>query len=326
MAAIAKPGVDSRYLYYLLLTLDLRDAAVGSAQPLLTQSALKSLQVPKASIHEQRAIASVLGALDDKIELNRKMNATLEATARALFASWFIDFEPVQAKAAGRKTGLTSEVAALFPDVLGNSTGRKSPTGWACGTVLDIAIMNPEVWSKVTRPEVVRYVDLSTAKWGEIAVPETYERERAPSRAQRVLRPGDTIVGTVRPGNGSYALVSEEGLTGSTGFCVLRPLKSKSFTYLAATSKANIERLAHLADGGAYPAIRPEVVGATPVPLPPEAVLNAFDALVAPMLDRSAQSDRESRTLRALRDALLPKLISGELRVRDAERVLEGSA
>jgi type I restriction enzyme S subunit len=128
----------------------------------------------------------------------------------------------------------------------------------------------------------------------------------------------------VRPGNGSYALVSEEGLTGSTGFAVLRPRKPDyvEFVYLAATTPENIEALQHLADGGAYPAVRPEVVSATQVTKPDDGTVRTFSCFVRPLLAKIAENEQESRTLAALRDTLLPKLVSGELRLKDAERFM----
>jgi type I restriction enzyme S subunit len=119
-------------------------------------------------------------------------------------------------------------------------------------------------------------------------------------------------------------LIADEGLTGSTGFAVLRPQRPEylEFVYLAATTAENIEALAHLADGGAYPAVRPEVVASTQVVRAPDAVVAAFSNAASPPLLRMAPSERESRALAALRDTLLPKLISGELRVQDAERIL----
>jgi type I restriction enzyme S subunit len=158
----------------------------------------------------------------------------------------------------------------------------------------------------------------------KITETQTYLWKDAPSRAQRILRPGDTIVGTVRPGNGSFTLVAEEGLTGSTGFAVLRPRKAtyKEYIYLAATSSDNIGRLSHLADGVAYPAVRPAVVLATQIVLPGELLIECFASTAKPMMARIAANERESLTLAALRDTLLPKLISGELRVKDSEPLI----
>lgn len=275
---------------------------------------------------EQEAIGETLGTLDDKIELNRGMNETLEAMARALFKAWFVDFEPVRAKMEGRWKrgqsfpGLPAHLFDLFPDRLADSELGEIPQGWEPATLADFATLNPEVWSRGTPPDEVEYVDLSNVKWGKIESKAKYVWSEAPSRAQRILHPGDTIVGTVRPGNGSYALIGEEGLTGSTGFAVLRPHcpELREFVYLGATSPENIDRLAHLADGAAYPAVRPEVVSATRVIDGRGAVTEHFRKATRDWLDRMATNQRESRTLASLRDKLLPRLINGEIRVKGA--------
>lgn len=288
---------------------------------------LKCADVPSFALDmppfsEQRTIAHILGSLDDKIELNQRMCETLEAMARALFKSWFVDFDPVRAKAEGHDPGVPKPLADLFPDRLVDSGLGEIPDGWSLATVGDVAVHNPEVWTKSTRPTKIHYVDLSNTKWGRIEVVTHFEAAEAPSRAQRVLRPGDTIVGAVRPGNGSYALITEANLTGSTGFVALRPKSADwtEFVYLATTRSENIERLARLADGGAYPAVRPEAVSATSLVLPAKGVLAAFSRIAASLLARMANHERESRAVAKLRDALLPKLISGELRLESAAR------
>jgi len=315
--ATALDDNDSRFLFYLLGTLSLNNWRAGSGQPLLNQDILSRIPAAIPELAEQRAIAHILGTLDDKIELNRRMNETLEAMARALFKSWFVDFDPIRAKAEGRDPGLPQPLASLFPDSFEESELGEIPKGWQAATLGGISSLNPEAWSKDTRPDAINYVDLSNTKWGRIEVATTYLKHDAPSRAQRVLRPRDTIVGTVRPGNGSYAFVSENGLTGSTGFAVLRPLKAEyaEFVYLAATASENIEALSHLADGGAYPAVRPDIVAATQVIQSGRDVLQSFSGLTGPPLAKIAANERESRTLAGLRDSLLPKLLSGEIRV-----------
>ena len=281
------------------------------------------------SLDEQRAIAHILGTLDDKIELNRRMNETLEAMARALFKSWFVDFDPVRAKAQGQTPpGMDPATAALFPSEFQESEVGPLPAGWRVGTLADVAELNSESWSAKNAPPTVNYVDLSNTKWGKVESTTHYTWADAPSRARRVLRPGDSVVGTVRPGNGSYALISDEGLTGSTGFAVLRPKAQDgiAFVYLAATSKQNIESLTHLADGGAYPAVRPDVVSATPVVIADEPVVAAFEKAARPLYLHIAHNDRESRTLSRTRDTLLPRLLSGELSLTQAEQVVEATA
>ncbi len=327
-----KGRLSGRYLYYALqfeaVRHDLQSRATGTTAQGIRQSELRRVVIPLPGMDEQHAIAHFLGTLDDKIELNRQMSETLETVARTLFKSWFVDFDPVRAKVECRDTGLPQPLADLFPDRLVSSEIGEIPEGWEPGTLADVSELNPEAWSKQTRPTDIRYVDLSNVKLGRIEAVTEHASDDAPSRAQRVLRPGDTIVGTVRPGNGSYALISEPGLTGSTGFAVLRPRTPQytQFTYLAATATENIDALAHLADGGAYPAVRPGIVAATPVVRPSSTVIDRFANGARPLLARMAHNQRESRNLAALRDTLLPKLISGELRVSDAERLVEGAA
>jgi type I restriction enzyme S subunit len=180
--------------------------------------------------------------------------------------------------------------------------------------------------AKSTLERSINYVDLSSTKWGRIEAVTTYPAHDAPSRAQRVLRPGDTIVGTVRPGNGSYALVAQEDLIGSTGFAVLRPAAKTyaPYVYLAATASENIEALSRLADGGAYPAVRPDAVTATAIVRPNHEVLSAFSRVVGPLLEKSARNERQSRTVANLRDSLLPRLISGEAPVSGASAPNQG--
>ncbi len=168
-------------------------------------------------------------------------------------------------------------------------------------------------------------MDLANTKWGDIDEIREYTWEEAPSRGRRVLRRGDTIVGTVRPGNGSFALIDREGLTGSTGFAVLRPrnLIEREIVWCVATSDASIGCLARLADGGAYPAVRPGAVLDTRVALPDERIRREFSLVAAPLLSRPQTNRQDGRVLAVLRDTLLPKLTSGELCLALADGVAE---
>jgi type I restriction enzyme S subunit len=296
--------LDNTFLRFALqwsgVQAQLRARMSGTTVTGIKQSELRKVSLPVPPLAEQRRIAALLSALDDKNELNDQLNRTLEEMAQTLFKSWFIDFD-----------GHTD----LVDSVLGSI-----PRGWRCGTLLELAELNPESWSTRNRPDQIRYVDLSNTKWGRIDTVTEYRGDDAPSRAQRVLRRGDTIVGTVRPGNGSYALIPDEGLTGSTGFAVLRPRAPEyvAYLYFAATRRENIDRLAHLADGGAYPAVRPEVVAQTPVVLPALDWLRRYGKIVDPLIQRIEYNRQQSRTLTVLRDILLPKLISGQLKVPES--------
>jgi type I restriction enzyme, S subunit len=312
-------GNDRRFVYYFFKWMAPRIARmdVGSANPTLNRNHVHPIEIRWPPLDEQRAIAHILGTLDDKIELNRRTNETLVAIARALFKSWFVDFDPVRAKVEGLDPGLSTSLTDLFPDSFLESELGEIPKGWKHATIAEYAVLNPESWSKETRPETIDYVDLSNTKWGRIESTTSYSWKDAPSRAQRVLRQGDTIVGTVRPGNGSYAFVAADGLTGSTGFAVLRPRcpEYAEFVYLAATDSANISALSHAADGGAYPAVRPEAVGATPAIRPARAAIARFSALCSPLFARMAQNERTCCALAAVRDMLLPKLLSEEVTI-----------
>ena len=324
-------GNERRFCYYLLRSLNLAQFNAGSGVPTLNRNHIHPLPVRvPTDFEEQRAIAHILGTLDDKIELNRKQNETLEAMARALFKAWFVDFEPVRAKMEGRwrrgqsLPGMPAHLYDLFPDRLVESELGEIPEGWQKSTLAAIASLNPETWTTQKHPDEVHYIDLSNVKDGVIEAPTRYSWGDAPSRARRVLQQGDTIIGTVRPGNRSFALINEVGLTGSTGFAVLRPLTdaNREFLYLAATNDDAIERLAHLADGAAYPAVRSEVVVATEIVMPSEEVMAAFSTVTKTMIDLASVCKKEIKVLAGIRDLLLPRLISGKLRVSEAEEAI----
>lgn len=278
---------------------------VGTLIPHFKKGDFDKLQIPVLDHASQKLIGDTYFLFSKRIELNRRMSLTLESMARAVYKSWFVDFDGV------------------LPEDMQESELGLIPKEWRVGALTDLAVLNPEMWTKQTRPKEVRYVDLSNTKWGRIESVTSYAAEDAPSRAQRVLRPNDTVIGTVRPGNGSYALIDEDGLTGSTGFAVLRPKRDEyaALVYLAAVAPHNVRALANLADGGAYPAVRAEVVAATRVTIADEGAIARFAQCASPLLEKVAKNERQSRTLAQLRDTLLPRLISGELRVTDVERI-----
>ena len=220
---------------------------------------------------------------------------------------------------------LPPEIQQLFPDrfVLTEEMGWV-PEGWEVASISTLANLNPEAWSNKNSPDYVKYVDLANAKNGRIDEVITYSFSESPSRARRVLRIGDTIFGTVRPGNRSFALIHEEGLTGSTGFAVLRPKTSDvtAFIYFAVTRQEVIDLFAHLADGAAYPAIRPDVVADHVVVIPPAKLLEVFESRVMPMLLSIGSRELMNSGLSDLRDSLLPKLLSGQITIPDAEQQL----
>ena len=325
-------GNNPRFAYYFLQTLDLASHNSGSAQPSLNRNYIAPIRISIPDRDTQDDIAGFLGGVDDKIELNRRMNETLEAMAQAIFRDWFADFGPTRRKLEGATDPVAilggliptpekaAPLAALFPAMLGDDG---LPEGWEAGDLSAVSELNPESWSARNHPDEVEYIDLANTKWGTIESTARYAWADAPSRARRVVRPGDTVVGTVRPGNGSYAYIGQDGFTASTGFAVLRPKQNawSPVVYCGATRRDNIENLASLADGGAYPAVRPDVVLQSPFNVPGNDVLDGFGEVLAPIFARMEHGKRENGTLAETRDLLLPKLMSGEIRLRDVEAV-----
>ena len=320
--------VSKKFLYWALKASDTHRLRTGSAQAQIVIGSLEKfgLVIP-VDVEEQDQIAKTLDVLDDRITLLRETNATLEAIAQALFKSWFVDFDPVRAKMEGRAPeGMDEATAALFPDALEESELGWVPKGWRVGTLADVATLNAQSLLARNPPPEINYIDLAGVKANVFDVPQCYSFADAPSRARRVLHEGDCIVGTVRPGNRSFGFIAtaQNHLTGSTGFAVLSPKQCwmTAFTYLCATRDESIDRLAALADGGAYPAVRPEVVASTPCALPTDEVMKAFDSISRQLLKAIGGNSEQAQTLATLRDTLLPRLISGQLRLPEAQALV----
>ena len=297
----AKPGIgDARYMQYAFRHVVKASLgwASGSARDFVRREDYRNLLIPSPSLPEQRAIASVLGSLDDKIELNRRMNETLEALAQSLFKSWFVD-----------------------------ATQSALPESWRYATIGELCEINSWTLGKADELDQIEYVEISEVMRGSIANIQCYERGEEPSRARRRLRHGDTVLSTVRPDRGAYFLClnPSPNLIGSTGFAVLTPTRAPwSYIHAAMTQPDIFEYLGQQADGGAYPAVRPEIIGGLEVPWPSRSeTVEEFHRACAPLYERAELNRRESRTLAALRDALLPKLLSGELRVPAAAKLME---
>ncbi len=299
----------------------------GIATPL---SSLKAIRLPVPPLEQQRVIARILGALDDKIELNRKTNETLQAMARALFKSWFVDFDPVRAKMEGRRTeGMDEETAKLFPSEFEFSTYRPMPRGWREVAVRDIAWLNARTLGASDKREAISYVEISGVGHGYVERVDRFLRADAPSRARRLLSHGDTVLSTVRPERANYfvALHPADDLVASTGFVVLSPHAVPwAFLHFAVCQPDVFALLGHRADGGAYPAVHPETVGELGVVVPlARGLVEAFQRQAESLVLLAEARREQNRQLAFIRDTLLPKLMSGELRVRDAERAVEAA-
>ena len=325
--------VDPAYLGLAIRCFESEIEALGegsTGQTELPRGRLAALRVPVPSRPEQRAIAHVIGALDDKIELNRRTSETLEATARALFKSWFVDFEPVRAKSDGRDLGLPASVADHFPARLVDSDVGEVPDGWPVLPLPRAIEVNPT--RPLRRGQVAPYVDMANMPTRGHAVHNVVSREVG--SGMRFVN-GDTLVARITPclENGKTALVDclHDGQVGwgSTEYIVLRPKPPlpEAFAYCLARSSAFRDfAIQSMTGSSGRQRVPAESLGHFRLAVPPERVAREFGQRVAPLFARSSAAVAESRTLAALRDALLPKLMSGALRVPHAERLLAGAA
>jgi type I restriction enzyme S subunit len=319
---------DTRFLFYALSTVAIRPYMSGSVQAKLSQGNLNRIPTPyPADETDRRAIAHILGTLDDKIELNRRMSETLEAMARALFKSWFVDFDPVRAKAEGRDPGLPQPLADLFPARLVDSELGEIPEGWEVGTFGVIVDQLRDNENPLSIP-ASRFLHFSIPAFDDGRWPKLELGEDIKSQKSRVP-PGVVLLSKLNPEIERVWLVDvkrDDRAVCSTEFLVLRPRPpyGRSYVYCAARSPSFRQEIEGLVTGTSKSHQRAQagaILGLTAIK-PPDALATAFEQAAAPLLDRTLECRRESRTLAALRDALLPKLISGELRVKHAERLV----
>jgi type I restriction enzyme S subunit len=302
----ANREAETRFLMYALAMTDISGYLTGSTMPKLTQSNLNRIPITAPPLPEQRAIAQILGALDDKIKLNRRMNATLEAMARALFQSWFVDFDPVRAKLRGEQpAGLAPEIAALFPDALVETELGAAPVGWEMkylGDVMELA------YGKALKAENRR--DGSIPVFGSNGQIGWHDE---------ILVSGPGVV-VGRKGNpGVVTWVPTDFFAIDTTFFVKQrsEIDSVYFLYFALQAQG----LASLSADSAVPGLNRNMVYMNKQVMPPQQLIQQFEIQARHLFSRVYRGMEEARTLATLRDALLPRLISGQLRVADAERI-----
>ena len=320
---IVKSEYEHEYIYYWLLanTDELERHATGSTFKELSGSALKKIQICLPSNRaEQRAIAHILGTLDDKIELNRRMNETLEAMAQALFKSWFMDFDPVRAKMEGRPTGLPKEIEDLFPDSFEDSELWEIPRGWKVSTIGECFRLtmgqSPPGETYNDNEEGLPFFQGSTDF--DFRYPVNRKFCSAPTR---VAISEDTLV-SVRAPVGDINMAWEKCCIGR-GVASIRHKSGKtSYTYYAAWNlQAKLQKYEHT--GTVFGAINKKQLEIMKIIEPSEILIGRFESIVRPLDCRIRFNTYEIRTLAALRDTLLPNLLSGDIRVKEVERFLK---
>jgi type I restriction enzyme S subunit len=324
-------GNDRRFCYYLLKSLNLAHFNTGSGVPTLNRNHIHPLplSVPRDP-KEQHAIAQILGTLDDKIELNRRMNETLEQIARALFKSWFVDFDPVRAKFEGRDPGLPSEIADLFPDSFEESELGEIPKGWEVKAIEDVAArvgMGPFGSSIKVESFVSEGVPIISGQHlrGVMMEDTTFnfvsEEHAERLKAANVLR-GD-VVFTHAGSIGQVAYIPENSrynryVISQRQFfmrCDPAQVTPRFVAFYFRSPEGRHRLLANTSSSGVPSIARPVTyLRSIRLTVPPKQILDTFESQVQPLLSQFRRDLDESSILAALRDALLPKLISGELR------------
>jgi len=293
---------------------------------------LKCVDVPNFRLRipplcEQHAIANILGTLDEKIELNRRMNETLEAMARTLFKSWFVDFDPVRAKAEDRDHGLPQPLADLFPDSFEDSELGEIPSGWTVGPILHHARLMSGGTPKTDRPEYwngsipwASAKDVSQSNGSMLVDTErAITQQGLDESASQMIPPFCSVVVARGATTGRMVLFGRGMAMNQTCYALATTTQTPFALYCRL--RVEMDGLVHAAHGSVFDTITTSTFASSRIVLPPGPVLMVFEEWAAPVFQRVLEGINESRTLTSFRDALLPKLISGELRVPEVERI-----
>jgi type I restriction enzyme S subunit len=326
------------YLYYWLSSAEgqhylfSRVSQVGVPQIQTPLSTLRQATLPVPPLPEQRIIAHFLGTLDDKIELNRRMNETLEEMARTIFKSWFVDFDPVRAKAEGRDPGLPQHIADLFPDRFEDSELGEIPAGWRVRSFAETVDILGGGTPKTSVSEywdgdIPWYSVVDAPRDADVFVIDTEKKTTQTgidNSSTRILPHGTSII-SARGTVGRVALVGTPMAMNQSCYG-LRDTASESGYYAYFATRDLVATLQQRVHGAVFDTITRDTLRGVSVATPDRELIRAFETEVAPLLQRILVSLRESRTLASIRDTLLPRLISGELQVPDARRVVEEAA
>ncbi len=320
--------LDNTYLKFAMQSKfvqdQIRSRESGTTVLGIKQSELRLVELPVPPIPEQRVIAQILGTLDDIIENNRRMNETLEAMSRAIFKSWFVDFDPVHAKSAGRKpSSMNASTAALFPNSFVDSALGDIPKGWKVGHFGDVA-ENPR--RGVGPSEIVvstPYIALEHMPRKCIALSEWAFADGVASGKFK-FHVGEILFGKLRPYFHKVGIAAVEGVC-STDILVIIPKKVEWQTFVLAIASSDelVQHADATSTGTKMPRTNWSDIASYEIVLPSEILAAAYDEMTRPMTEAIITNIHQSRTLAAIRDALLPKLLAGEISIRIVERFVE---
>lgn len=317
-------GNNPRYCYYLLKSIDFKRFNVGTGVPTLNRNHIHPLPVVKPPLNIQHRIVALLGGLDDLIQSLGQENTALEAIAQRLFRSWFVNFDPVHAKAAGKEPeAMSAELAALFPSEFDDSELGPIPKGWKSGVLGEVALnvrqqVKPERLSKdipYVGLEHVERKSLTLSSWGTSEIIESGKYK---------FSKNDILFGKLRPYFHKVAIAPIEGVC-STDILVIRPVDNAwhGFVTQHIFSTTFIDYATQLSDGARMPRTNWTDTAKFPISVPPVQVVQRFNQLWMPMVQSMHFNTKLIQVLAQLRDRLLPRLISGKLSLEEAEQAVE---
>jgi type I restriction enzyme S subunit len=333
IAMRGKPDVlDNLFLKFLLqsnpVQEELRSRSTGTTVVGIRQSELRKVSLTLPPLAEQKAIAAVLGALDDKIELNRRMNATLEAMARALFQSWFVDFDPVRAKLDGRTpAALDPATAALFPDSFQESPLGHIPKGWETSTMgakLQTVLggtpsrAKPEYWTDGT----VAWINSGKTNEFRIIEPSELITKEALEKSATKLLPRRTTVLAITGATLGQVSITEIDCCANQSVVAILASEEFPTEFVYPWIEENIDKLIASQTGGAQQHVNKRNVDEFALLCPDHRVVTAYQTKAKPLFDQIAANCFQSHTLANLRDTLLPKLMSGAITMQTAHEEL----
>ena len=319
-----KDPEDNDFIYYLCREPAFREYAIGrmegtSGRQRVSWQSIAAYEFAFPPPDERRAAACVLSALDDRITLLRETNATLEAIAQALFKSWFVDFDPVRAKMEGRAPeGMDDATAALFPDALEETELGPVPRGWKTGTLGDVAQTARRQLQVSDLNADLNYVGLEHVPRKSLSLTEWGNAEGLES-AKAAFAEGDILFGRLRPYFHKVVVAPFSGVC-STDILVCQPIRPEysGVVTMHLFSEALIQYADRLSNGAKMPRVSWKDLAVYPISVPPPQVAEAYNKSLQSLMDRMKANIHQAQTLATLRDTLLPRLISGQLRVPEA--------
>jgi type I restriction enzyme S subunit len=314
---------NARFMAYQIQSLATRNwlvqHATGTTMASLNQNVIARVPIIIPPLPQQNAIAHVLSLLDDKIHLNSRMNETLEAMARLIFKDWFVDFSPTRAKAEGCPSYLAPDLWSLFPDSFND---EDTPVGWILGRLGDVA----EGLTRSVDPGDVApdtpYIGLEHMPRRSIAL-ESWEGAGKVTSGKLKFVCGEFLFGKLRPYFHKVGIAPLDGIC-STDIIVCKPKENSAYSFVLAhiSSAEFVAYTDQTSTGTKMPRTSWSIMARYEIVIPPGPLLVAFNLIVAPLIDHLSANIHESRTLAQLRDLLLPKLMSGKIRLHEAEKLV----